>query len=1675
MQKWRVFNFSKHDFSACFSSASVVFFVFLVSIFNIFVNKDFVYADAYSASLSGSDSVTIDLTGASGSNTASSTITANTTCPNGYIISVNGINDNKTSDFNLYLDGNDSETTNKFTTSSGTLSIPAILGADTWGILVNDNLYSGVSSTPVAWFNVGVGDYTPGVNNTHTLTYGASNGGSLLAGTYSMADNGRVVYTLEMDNTCANYTVAFDANEPSDAPTATGTMENQSITEGVPTPLTANAFEITGYAFMGWNTVADGSGVSYADGASVTNLTAANTTITLYAQWSQNIIQNYARCPYLEVGDTELLTDIRDGKTYWIAKMADGHCWMTQNLDLDIETTPNKVATLTSENTDLVAYNINGYTSALGYSQDPTTQVITWTPDRATILKEDLSSSNWAASNNYSTNWSFNPGDYYYTDQFQPQLASPGLNYLIPEQMNTDYINTTPYSSNGVHGYVGNYYTWTTAVASNSTLEYTSNTESNIGSNPQNSICPAGWRLPLTTKISPDYTNEGSLDEIKRLNYVLNNNKNVTNSSAKLEAGPFYMTRAGYVENGAITRAGRGSGFWTSTLKNSSDAFTLYEAGVEVFAPSASKRNLGYPIRCISRDENIVYRTISFQANEPAGAGTATGTMIPQAIADGLSANLKLNTFELTGYIFNGWNTAANGTGTSYGNGDSITPTADVTLYAQWAKSYSITYNYGNVTFDGSSYIDTKIQLFSTDLNSKNFALSFGISDVTHINAGNPNLNNFATAMSEAGAPYPGFVVRRSSGDNLATYKFIANTSSSAKYEPGTLFDIASGVRIRRENSQLYFNDIAEPVLNLSQMTPFNSPLVFGAGLNGSNNPFRYTKSTLSNITLKIDYTNNDSVTLPTPTRTNDTFLRWNTAADCSSGTDYSGGSTITITNEIVLYPCWQSEVPAVTHTVTFNANAPTGAPTPTGTMTPQEIIENIETPLTANTYALTGYTFLGWNTSADGNGTSYADKAPVTLASDLVLYAQWLNNSLITNHTLTFNFGNESFDSTNYIDTDIRLFGSVLNGKDFELSFGIANPVYTNQSGNFNNIANAMDESGRPWPGFVVRYNSDQAKKNQYDYNANSSTAADVKVGIANGFKLQRIGGVAYLNDDNSKAFPDFNTLSKTFETPLTFGAGLDGSGQPFRYAHVDISNAILKITFSSIDSYTLPNPTKTLYKFIEWNTSADGTGTSYSAGDTVTMSDDLTLYPIWDPIVPVVNEYHEINLEKTRGTSTATIDLTGMDMGSSVQFKSSDTSIATVDSNGAVTAVNPGEATITVLGAKRAYYNVYVSEPGIPLFNITPDPIQVYYNSRDAWDATKTKADFLANMRETFEKYGCKIYNYRDNNGYLDSAVAYGWTDGTNYCDQSKAYDTGQTDALNVYLYDTTNQQKTGDALPYTGATNGLIYNMIPGETYYWELADDPTTYGLVKATGKHRILNFTQGDYSRVSGSQITRNTREIGGLPVDTDYNGTIDGYTNYGRIFRAERLWTSNDYNVNKFTNLGASFEIDVRSPGERSTDSRLAGYRNDTVVQYAIKQGVDASNYNTLRAAVTRAMQNVINGDNIFFHCSYGSDRTGTLAWVLEGLLGVTDEDRLGDYELSTFYGAVDRNRYFEYEGSNTKRFTYMMTFLETGQDVYDWYMYGSSDEAADAALISNFRTAMITQSKSVTPQGAGN
>lgn len=78
------------------------------------------------------------------------------------------------------------------------------------------------------------------------------------------------------------YAVRFDPG----ASGTTGTMADQVLTYDEEAVLEKNAFVREGHSFVGWNTVADGSGDAYGDGASVTNLASEQDAVyTLHAQW----------------------------------------------------------------------------------------------------------------------------------------------------------------------------------------------------------------------------------------------------------------------------------------------------------------------------------------------------------------------------------------------------------------------------------------------------------------------------------------------------------------------------------------------------------------------------------------------------------------------------------------------------------------------------------------------------------------------------------------------------------------------------------------------------------------------------------------------------------------------------------------------------------------------------------------------------------------------------------------------------------------------------------------------------------------------------------------------------------------------------------------------------------------------------------------------------------------------------------------------------------------------------------------------------------------------------------------------------------------------------------------------------------------------------------------------
>ncbi len=85
------------------------------------------------------------------------------------------------------------------------------------------------------------------------------------------------------------------------------------------------------------------------------------------------------------------------------------------------------------------------------------------------------------------------------------------------------------------------------------------------------------------------------------------------------------------------------------------------------------------------------YRHYACSVNYDANGGT--GEMSPNYWFTGLSITLDTNAFTRSGYILTGWNTAADGSGTSYADGASVTLWEDITLYAQWETPLSIRYS----------------------------------------------------------------------------------------------------------------------------------------------------------------------------------------------------------------------------------------------------------------------------------------------------------------------------------------------------------------------------------------------------------------------------------------------------------------------------------------------------------------------------------------------------------------------------------------------------------------------------------------------------------------------------------------------------------------------------------------------------------------------------------------------------------------------------------------------------------------------------------------------------------------------------------------------------------------------------------------------------------------------
>lgn len=137
------------------------------------------------------------------------------------------------------------------------------------------------------------------------------------------------------------------------------------------------------------------------------------------------------------------------------------------------------------------------------------------------------------------------------------------------------------------------------------------------------------------------------------------------------------------------------------------------------------------------------------------------------------------------------------------------------------------------------------------------------------------------------------------------------------------------------------------------------------------------------------------------PTKTGYNFKGWylSETPDATENPieEYTLNIENTTNKTVTFYAKWEP----ITYTVVFDGNS-----TDASSMDPQEFKYDESKALNQNTFVRTGYTFTGWNTNADGTGTTYADKAVVsnltyTDGERFTLYAQWQPNTASITVTL--------------------------------------------------------------------------------------------------------------------------------------------------------------------------------------------------------------------------------------------------------------------------------------------------------------------------------------------------------------------------------------------------------------------------------------------------------------------------------------------------------------------------------------------------------------------------------------------------------------------------------------------------------------------------------------------------
>ena len=210
--------------------------------------------------------------------------------------------------------------------------------------------------------------------------------------------------------------------------------------------------------------------------------------------------------------------------------------------------------------------------------------------------------------------------------------------------------------------------------------------------------------------------------------------------------------------------------------------------------------------------------------------------------------------------------------------------------------------------------------------------------------------------------------------------------------------------------------------------------------------------------------------------------------------------------------------------------------------------------------------------------------------------------------------------------------------------------------------------------------------------------------------------------------------------------------------------------------------------------------------------------------------------------------------------------------------------------------------------------------------------------------------------------------------------------------------------------GSASYEIYNLIPGRKYYCMV----TTGQAVSSQQPADVIDdlsylanfsFTTTGQVRMIKAPGTANVRDLGGWPTASGHK------VRYGMIFRGGE-WdgghTLEPEGIEALRQIGIRSELDLRSDSEakgiiRSSLGNGVMYKRTPLAQTASHMEGLTNSTSTYKTAVQYVITCVRNDRPVYFHCAIGRDRTGTLAFLLEGVLGMSKSDIYKDYELTNF------------------------------------------------------------------------